>query len=76
MSEPTDYEQNHGPHCGDCGRCESCIDRSMDHAAEQDEAEMQMECPFCNGNGWNSCTFNGGGMTIECAECGGTGCEA
>ncbi len=34
-----------------------------------DEEEWQMECPYCDGDGWND-TDN---IRVECPECGGTG---
>ncbi len=76
MSWPEDYddpdeafEHDDEPRgetdCLDCGVCESCIDRSMDHAEDH---EMQMECPYCDGEGWTNST-----PSMECPECGGTG---
>lgn len=39
-----------------------------------DDDEMQMECPYCDGTG--EVTTKGDStycLTVECAECGGTG---
>jgi hypothetical protein len=49
-----------GGHCERCGKCD-----------DLEECEMQIECPYCNGDGWVSCD----GLKMECVECGGTGWE-
>lgn len=57
--------------CLDCGRCESCIERAMDCA---EDAEMQMECPFCDGDGQTTSAHDiNGRISFDCPECGGTG---
>ncbi len=77
--EPGDAREEHDERskrdCLDCGVCENCIDRAMDYAAEQEEYEMQIECPYCDGNGWVATrpTDGDGTISVECAECGGTG---
>lgn len=59
--------------CLDCGQCESCIERAMDYAAEQEEAGLLMECPYCD-EGWQTGhSVSGDRISIECPECGGTG---
>lgn len=66
--------------CLDCGHCENCIDRAI--AYEEDagrldnpEDQMEMECPYCDGNGWVATrpTDGDGTVSVECGECGGTG---
>lgn len=48
-------------------------DRDLDDFGDdqEDDYEMEMECPYCGGDGWNSC--DGWDMATECPECGGDG---
>lgn len=45
--------------------------------SEPDEAddECEIECPYCDGDGWNVVDVTGDGQCIrvECPECGGDG---
>jgi hypothetical protein len=36
----------------------------------EEEAVIEMECPYCQGDGWNA---TADGIKVECGECGGTG---
>jgi hypothetical protein len=75
MSEPAkDYEEVFCccPHCG--AKLEGSLQCECDLEliyGEDEGYEMQIECPYCNGDGW----LKTDGLKVECAECGGTGWE-
>jgi DnaJ-class molecular chaperone len=39
----------------------------------EDDYEMQIECPYCDGDGWVGTDQGGVGLYFECPECGGSG---
>ncbi len=47
------------------------IVKAPDDVMYDDDGEIQIECPYCQGDGWNRVE----GIAVECAECGGTGWE-
>ena len=42
-----------------------------DYDGADDDAEILIECPYCDGDGFVSAD----GIMVECGECGGTGWE-
>lgn len=42
---------------------------------DDDECEVEIECPYCDGDGWQVIDVDGTGRELraECPECGGTG---
>jgi len=41
--------------------------------SSDDDCEIRVECPYCDGDGESSCAIGGGTITVDCPECGGTG---
>ncbi len=39
----------------------------------EEDCEIQIECPYCDGEGWQRTRTGDGTISVECAECGGTG---